>query len=266
MPAALIGLLAVLCGCALAVAPASAQTPGPVLVVGDSLEVGTEPYLRRELAGVDLTVDAEKSRPSEVGVDVLRGAIQTEHEVVVFDLGTNDDPSSPERLAASLDAARQIAGDRCMVVATINRPSLNGVSSDGLNGVIARFASSTGAQVADWRAAAGGPGLLQPDGVHATAEGYALRARLVADAVEACFALSAPADTPRPRRRPDPAPPAPSPELGPGLGLLVVPVAAIVDRALRILGFTRVAGSALRPAFDPVFGLGERLIGRMGRS
>ena len=36
-------------------------------------------------------------------------------DVVVFDLGTNDDPANPDALAADLAAARQIAGSRCMV-------------------------------------------------------------------------------------------------------------------------------------------------------
>ena len=42
---------------------AVADTRG-VLVVGDSLEVGTAPYLDDQLRGVPLTVDSRNGRPS----------------------------------------------------------------------------------------------------------------------------------------------------------------------------------------------------------
>ena len=76
-----------------------------VLYVGDSLGVGTSPYLRQQLDGTALSVDAEIGRPSGVGVDVLRSEIAPEHDAVIFDLGTNDDPANPDALAADLAAA-----------------------------------------------------------------------------------------------------------------------------------------------------------------
>jgi hypothetical protein len=183
--------------------PAGASAKG-VLVVGDSLEVGTGPYLQRALGSV--TVDARQSRPSGVGVDVLRSRLRPTHSVVVFDLGTNDDPSAPERLSADLQSARAIAGDRCMVVATLNRPSV-----EGLNRAITAFANSTAnVEVVDWHAAAqDDPGLLGPDHIHATPAGYAERARLVASAIETCLAGgdSSDARQPAPRREPRPVAP-----------------------------------------------------------
>ena len=152
-----------------------------VLYVGDSLGVGTSPYLREQLDGTALSVDAEIGRPSGVGVDVLRSEIAPEHDAVIFDLGTNDDPANPDALAADLAAARDIAGDRCLVVATLNRPPLNGVPVDGLNRAVTSFASrAPNVALVDWHAAAADdPGMLI-DGVHADADGYALRARLFA--------------------------------------------------------------------------------------
>lgn len=163
-----------------------------VLYVGDSLGVGTGPYLRQELGGVPMTLDAEVGRPSGVGVDILSSKISADDEVVVFDLGTNDDPAAPGTLAADLRAARQIAADRCLVVATLNRPPLNGVSVGGLNKAVSSFASSDpNAQLVDWHAAAQrNPGLLA-DGVHTDADGYALRAKLFAQAVGSCGAIGA---------------------------------------------------------------------------
>ena len=177
-------------GLALALALICAGTAAAqVLYVGDSLGVGTEPYLRDQLGGVELDVDAKTSRPSGAGVDVLGAAIAPEHEVVVFDLGTNDDPGAPDALAANLAAAREIADDRCVVVATLNRPPLNGVTVDGLNRVLLRFALTDPAtELVDWHAAvAEDPGLLL-DGVHARPEGYALRGGLFAEAIGACLA------------------------------------------------------------------------------
>jgi hypothetical protein len=161
-----------------------------VLYVGDSLGVGTAPQLRDQLGDVAIEVDTETSRPSGAGLEVLRSAIAPGHEVVVFDLGTNDDPWAPEVFAADLVEAREIAGERCLVVATLNRPPLNGVPVDGLNRVVTRFALRTpGVELVDRRGAvAAQPGLLI-DGVHATPEGYALRAQLFADAIGACLAF-----------------------------------------------------------------------------
>lgn len=166
--------------------PASA--PASVLYVGDSLGVGTSPHLRDALGGVGLEVDAEVSRPSAAGLDVLQRRISPEHDVVVFDLGTNDDPAAPEALAANLAQARQIAGDRCLVVATLNRPPLNGVTVEGLNRAITSFAASDAAtQLVDWHGqAVSDPGLLS-DGIHSGPEGYATRAQLFADAITACL-------------------------------------------------------------------------------
>ena len=71
---------------------------------------------------------------------------------MVFDLGVNDDPRNPSALAASLNAARELVGDRCMVVATVQRPPLGGVTVEGLNAAVRRFVADTpGTQLVDWR-------------------------------------------------------------------------------------------------------------------
>ena len=75
----------------LPVAPVAGQgAGGSALVVGDSLEVGSGPYLRGALAGVALELDAKRSRSSTAGLGVLASKRGPEHEVVVFPLGTND--------------------------------------------------------------------------------------------------------------------------------------------------------------------------------
>ena len=165
-----------------------------MLVVGDSLEVGSAPHLRAALGGTAVEIDAEKGRTSGQGVGVLADRLRPEHEVVVFPLGTND--LSADAFASSLVAASQLAGGRCLVVATIvrRRPS-----AAELNRVVASLAATGEVQVADWRAAAGAPGVLGRDGTHATGSGYALRASLLAEAVRGCLVGGGASGIPAPR-------------------------------------------------------------------
>jgi lysophospholipase L1-like esterase len=165
-----------------------------VLVVGDSLEVGSAPHLRAALGSTGVEIDAEKGRTSSQGVGVLADLLRPDHEVVVFPLGTND--LSADAFAASLSTAAQLAGGRCMVVATIARRQ---PPASELNRVVASLAATGEVQVADWRAASSAPGVLGRDGTHATGAGYALRASLLAEAVRGCLAGGGASGIPAPR-------------------------------------------------------------------
>jgi hypothetical protein len=186
-----------------------AQTPGlgtgSVLVIGDSLGVGTEPYLRQELPGTPIVDDSLGGRPSPGGLDALRADISPSDAVIVFAMGTNDSPAYPEIMAGNLESVTQIAGDRCIVVPTIARPPVNGISDAGINRVIKSFAASHfNVEVVDWKAAVRAqPGLLV-DGIHATPEGYALRASLIAQAVDTCLISSTEPDGGRGKDDPPP--------------------------------------------------------------
>ena len=127
-------------------------------------------------------------RPSIDGPPLLRGLLRGGADAVIFDLGTNDDPANPGRLTADLAAAGSLAGSRCLVLATLNRPPLNGYSVDGLNHALEAFAAGRpGTVLVPWHAyAAREPSLLGPDHVHPTPAGYALRARLFASALGSC--------------------------------------------------------------------------------
>lgn len=197
----------------LALAAPAVAAPQQVLYVGDSLGVGTTPGFARELgSGARVHGDSRIGRPSPEGLRVLGQTITPADDIVVFDLGSNDDLGQPGVLARDLAAARRTAGDRCLIVATLNRPPFNGVSVDGLNQVVLAFASaSSNVQLVDWNAIAqSDPGVLGGDGVHPTPQGYALRAQLFAEAVAACSAappagdsdsLVSPEPAPAPKKR-----------------------------------------------------------------
>jgi lysophospholipase L1-like esterase len=165
------------------------QGNGGVLVVGDSLEVLTSPYLRRYLPGIPLTVNAEGGYNSYQLFDLFQESYDPSQSVIVFDAGTNDNPSYPQILAGNLDKVAAMIGSRCMVVPTIHGLTVNGVNSDGKNQVVHEFAASRpGTKVPDWaRVATTHPELMQADDLHPTAEGADERARIIAAAVRACL-------------------------------------------------------------------------------
>jgi lysophospholipase L1-like esterase len=174
-----------------------------VLVVGDSLSVGTDGPLRAALPEAEIQSDSLNGRSSAEGVSVLSELLGPEHDTVVFDLGTNDGNAAVATTAGSLAAARQLTGNRCLVVATLNRPPLAGIPIDAQNAMIRRFAATTpNVALVEWNdAAAGAPGVLQADGVHATSAGYAYRGALFADAIRSCLTGAGGGATPPPAGR-----------------------------------------------------------------
>ncbi|HEY8467518.1 MAG TPA: GDSL-type esterase/lipase family protein [Solirubrobacterales bacterium] len=154
----------------------------PILVIGDSLEVGTGPYLKERL-GDRIQVFARRGRPSAEGLKVLRKRLRDRHGVVVFDLGSNDDHRQPWILRGNMRAAhRLIKRWRCMVVATVNPDR-----REPLNEVIRRIAERPNVALFDWRRITKRrPELLSEDGVHATPQGYEVRARQLVRTIRRC--------------------------------------------------------------------------------
>ena len=240
-----------------------------MLVIGDSLEVGSGPYLRRALAGSAVEVDATRSRTSAQGLSVLAEKLRPDHEVIVFPLGTND--LSASTLGSNLAAAQELAGGRCMVVATVTRPGRRGSPLGELNAIVEAFASQAGAQVMDWRSAAlSTPGALGRDGVHATGQGYALRASLLAEAVQGCLLGGDLGGLPAPEdpnvRIPEPPEPRPRPRRRQPEGARVPVVAALrslvemagrpISLVARAVADARTAANKGEP--EPVLGAPER--------
>jgi lysophospholipase L1-like esterase len=159
-----------------------------VFSVGDSLGEGTKPYLPGALPGWHVEQSVSISRFFGQGVSILRsrGGLPA---VIVYALGTNDDPHNVSGFASAIQSVLQIAGNtRCVVVPTIVRPSVGGASYAGFNQVIAEAAQHhDNFRLADWAGlVARNRGWLAGDGVHVNATGYMARARLIAHQVERC--------------------------------------------------------------------------------
>jgi dienelactone hydrolase len=255
---------------------AAAPAAGSVLDVGDSLSLGTAPYLRARLSE-SVVSDGRVGRPSPEAVGVLRSKFSGQR-VVVFDAGVNDDPARPSTLSHDLASVRGLVGGHCLVVATMSRPPYRGVTVDGLNRAVRSFAaSSSNVQLVDWRSfAVSHPRLINGDGVHPTPEGYRQRAGLFAQAISACGSSGGggtpsgglpPPGTPpptsgsqpgrrarppggKPRRpppKPKPKPPPPPPPPKPKLGS-ESPVLIDAPVSFRGSGGVRLSGEVLAPA------------------
>ncbi len=171
---------------------AQASGSGGVLVVGDSLEELTSPYLKQFLPGVPLTVNAVGGSNSFQIFDLFQESYEPSQSVIVFDAGTNDNPAYPQILAGNLQKVAAEIGNRCMVVPTIHGLTVNGIDSAGKNRVVEEFAASRpGTQVPDWaRAEETHPELMQADDLHPIAAGAELRARLIAQGIKTCLGIA----------------------------------------------------------------------------
>lgn len=131
---------------------------GKVAVVGDSLGVGTVPYLKKYTR---VKANVKTGRSSEDGVNALKH--MHGYDSVVLDLGTND--MNAKQLAHSIRRAKRYARGARIVV-----PLVHGPNAKQKNRVIRK----SGVQVLNWGKAHGG------DGIHSTAKGYRRRAKLLA--------------------------------------------------------------------------------------
>jgi hypothetical protein len=169
-------------------ASAPALAARSVLHVGDSLAVGSDPPLRALLPGWSFTTDALKSRPSSAGVAIIDGRPSLPAALVV-ELGTNDSPDATAAFAARVRHVVALAGPkRCVVWVNIHRPPYNGISYAGFNRVLAQQAAAApNLAVVDWNGlVSSGQAQVAGDGVHATPEGYRVRAQAIAQALSGC--------------------------------------------------------------------------------
>ena len=157
--------------------------PRRAFVVGDSLTVGTEPWLASALHQQHWTltgVNARVGRPVQEGLAVLRAHAKTLPATVVVALGTNDLGAGPRTVAGWLRTSRAIVGNRRLIwvnlcLNAVVAPRLSGFRL--INASLTRYAARYGVQVADWCAYATRHRLRNgPDGIHYGPVAYRQRA------------------------------------------------------------------------------------------
>ncbi len=157
-----------------------------MLDLGDSLSVGTDPYLRPQLRSYRIQRHYDVGLHAYDAATIVAGMEPTLPSVLVVSAGTNDDPrivSTFERAVATILSAAGRA--RCVVWPTIARPPAVGTSYRGFNRALVRAATRYPNLVLvgwAWRVRLH-PRWLAADGVHVSAEGYRARASAIADAV-----------------------------------------------------------------------------------
>jgi lysophospholipase L1-like esterase len=162
-----------------------ASRTGAATLVGDSLNVGIEPYLGRALKSWKLTFDDVVGRSTDEGITALEQRASSLAPIIVVSLGTNDDQSDVEGFRRRVRKVVDLTGPGvCIVWATIHRDA----QSDALNDVLTEEAvRNRNLVVVEWaEMVADDRTLLAEDGIHATPTGYERRADAVKAAIERC--------------------------------------------------------------------------------
>lgn len=152
-----------------------------VYVQGDSLTVGAAPYLRRMLKGrvKGLSVDAHIGRHTSTGLSRTRGSASARRAGVwVMALGTNDAPS-PRTVKRQVRQSLRLAGrNRSVIWVTLVRPG----GYESVNRMLRKYAQrQPRLHVVDWaKQTQQNRSVLAGDRVHATSEGYRIRAAMIA--------------------------------------------------------------------------------------
>jgi lysophospholipase L1-like esterase len=168
--------------------PATAPS---VYVLGDSLTVGVEPYLKRALAqqGWKLTgVDGRVNRTVDEGLRILRTKASRLPDTVVLALGSNDLTARQADVQRWLRQARAAAGpDRRLIWINIyvdltERPELKRYRV--IDDALAVAAPQYDIEIGDWDTYVERHDVPQQgDGVHYTDKGYRVRATFYARVV-----------------------------------------------------------------------------------
>lgn len=169
-------------------APAGASLadadPAQVLIVGDSLAVGMQPFLAEMITDRELTFAAKGGRTTPQGMLALRSELQRfAPQTVVISLGTNDGSDHRIFAARIRRALREVPPYACIVWAAIARPPRKGAYRQ-LNRVLRKAARrDRRLTIIDWDRMVAKGTVALPDGLHPDADGYRFRAWVTAAAV-----------------------------------------------------------------------------------
>jgi lysophospholipase L1-like esterase len=179
-------------------AEASASTAS-IYLQGDSLTVPITGLLARLLPRDTLTISAKNGRPLRIGLSLLtqRAKNQGLPQVVVMEMGSNDDPAMPSAFARMINQTMTVIGsDRCAVWVDLYQRATKKVGKklvaynvyDRLNNVISTASARyKNLAVVPWATTARRHrSWFGPDGVHPSDAGSAVFAQMIAAAVDNC--------------------------------------------------------------------------------
>jgi hypothetical protein len=158
--------------------------PPPVLVVGDSLAVGLEPYLAPMVAPRGVMWDARNGATTPQGLVHLRADLRrVAPSAVLISLGTNDGPHADRFRNRIRRALRAIPPSTCVVWANLHRPRRKGPYRR-LNAVLEHEARRDHRLVVvRWSRAVDRHRVHLRDGIHPDAAGFDYRSSLYARAL-----------------------------------------------------------------------------------
>lgn len=147
-----------------------------VFIVGDSLTVGSNPALRKQLKPLvkSVAIDARISRFTGEGIAKLRTARARQASIWVVGLGTNDSPSAAQTVRNVNKVMRLAGNTRQVIWVNVVRPGGYSRVNRALQALDAKYPRLS---VIDWAAVIRKQRhLLAGDRVHLTAKGYRVRA------------------------------------------------------------------------------------------
>jgi lysophospholipase L1-like esterase len=168
-------------------AASAPPAPTTILDLGDSLSVGTDPYLRKRLRGYRIQRRYDVGLHAYVAATIVSRSRASLPDVLVISAGTNDDPRMVPAFRQSIAEILGAAGDdRCVVWPTISRPPAAGASYDGFNRALVQASHRhRNLVLVGWAGMVRRhPGWLSRDGVHVSVAGYRARAAAIAAAVK----------------------------------------------------------------------------------
>ena len=181
--------LALVLACVLAAPAAAGELHADnVMVVGDSLATGLEPYLGQLVAPRSIVWDASAGRTTPEGLVRLRAQLRVVRpSAVLISLGTNDGPHADRFRDRIRRALRAIPPHVCIVWADLDRPARKGPYRP-LNAALARAARHDHRLVlVHWHHAVASHRVRLPDHIHPDTAGFEYRSRLFAQALGRCF-------------------------------------------------------------------------------
>ncbi len=168
-----------------ALGPATAHAdPAQVLIVGDSLAVGMQPFLGEMIADREVTFAVRHGRTTPQGLLTLRQELQRfAPQTIVVSLGTNDGSDARVFAGRVRRTLLEVPPAVCVVWPAITRPPRKGAYK-ALNRVLRDAARrDPRLTIINWDRMVEKGTVALRDGVHPDADGYRFRAWVTAAAV-----------------------------------------------------------------------------------